>query len=222
MKKLFLIVLSMVVMFSFNMLLKADCNNEELNEWATTIKGEFIVNEKVDSTMFDAAYFVTVSPMRDDIKIKVTDASGVSAYGQKYVGSETNVYGVGCYTNLEPEKYKIQVYGDSNSLCPNELLRTLEVTVPRYNEMSKAEKCKDNKDIEICKTFTNSTENMTEEEFKKELDEQTKKNVVSNSILLKILKVIKEYLIYILIPFILVSIIYIVRVKGYKTKKGDK
>ena len=98
---------------------------------------------------------------------------------------ETKVYGVGCYTNLEKETYKIQVYGNKNSACPNELLRTVEVTVPRYNEMSKAEECKNNKDYELCKTFSDSTLNMTETEFKEKVKEYTRKEASSNSILFK-------------------------------------
>ncbi|MBR4178603.1 MAG: hypothetical protein IKR57_04570 [Bacilli bacterium] len=222
MKKLFLLIFSFVILFSFNTLLKAECNNEELNEWATTIKGEYVLNEKSDSLAFPFAYFITINPLRDDVKIKVTDASGVSAFAEKYEGKETNVYGVGCYTNLEKETYKIQVYGNKNSACPNELLRTLEVTVPRYNEMSKAVACKDNKDYELCKTFTDSTENMTEKEFKDKVDEYTRKDVKTDSTLYKILSVMKEYLIYIIIPFVIVTIIYIIRVKNYKTKRGEK
>lgn len=222
MKKLFLFILSFVVLFSFKPLLNADCNDEDLNEWATTINGEYVLNEKGDSLAFPFAYFITINPIRDDINIKVTDASGVSAFAKKYEGKETNVFGVGCYTNLEKETYKIQVYGGKNSACPNELLRTINVTVPRYNEMSKAQACKDNKDYELCKTFTDSTENMSEQEFSEKLDEYTNNGSTNASLLLKILSIVKEYLIYIIIPFVIVTIIYIIRVKNYKTKRGEK
>ena len=56
MKKLFLFIISFVVLFSFSSFLKAECKDEDLNEWATTIKGEYIVNEKSDSHALKDAF----------------------------------------------------------------------------------------------------------------------------------------------------------------------
>ena len=218
MKKLFLSMF-VIFLFSINAFVMADCNNDELNEWATSVKGEFVENNKSDSALFNFAYFISITPLRDDVKIKVIDSTGNSGWGETYSGSYTNVYGVGCFTNLDAEKYKIEVYGDTNSACPNKLLKTLEITVPRFNEMSKDQKCKDYPDFELCETFTNKTEFMSDAEFKEKLKEYANEEN-NDSLLIKVFNIIKEYILYIIIPFIIVSIIYVLRVKVYKTKGG--
>ena len=80
MKKISLLILTVLFIFSFNIDLKADCFDDDLNEWATKISPKFVEN---DSEYF-FAYFLTIDPYRDDVIIKVTDKDGKSAFGKKY------------------------------------------------------------------------------------------------------------------------------------------
>ena len=139
MKKFNLIILSFVLIFSFSIVTKAECNNEELNEWATTISAKVVFNTEKTVDKYQYAYFLTVTPSRDDIKIVVSDAQGNSKAGEKY--DLLNIYGVGCYTNINEETYEIKVYGGEKSACKNELLRTISYTIEPYNDMIKTEEC---------------------------------------------------------------------------------
>ena len=229
MKKILFIVLLIVISFTK---VDAYCNDSELNEWATKVKSKFVNSVDINAQELDYAYFLTIEPLRDDIKIKVTDKFGASAYGQTYeysydkiekVDGEDEVkkvtekiYGVGCYNNLEEETYKIEVYGGDNSSCKNELLKTLTYTVPRYNRMAKREICETYPEHELCKTYTNKTKNMTEQEFNKVLDEYDKEQKDKFKKDLTLIEKLLIYALYVIIPFVIVTVIYMIKIKNYK------
>ena len=234
MKKLIcsiLLIFSSLIMFN----VKALCYDEELNEWAVNVSVSFKEDERFipigESSLEEEeffAYFLSITPMRDDIIIKVTDGSGNVAEGKSYNidldndGKKEDEYGVGCYTNLDDETYVIEVYGKEGSACPNELLKTLKYTVPQYNDFIKSEYCEEYPDHELCQTFTNKTENMTEDEFKdilEKYDEDIKEKELTAS---KIFKIIIEYGIYILVPLVIISIYYIVKIAKFKKEERNK
>ena len=166
MKKLFLImVLLLVTMMHIN----ATCNDESLNEWAVSVNPKFTLSSKLEGGIYGYAYFLSIEPYREDIKIKVIDGK-YSAYGKQY----GELYGVGCYTNLEEKTYTIEIYGSDNSKCKNELLKKVTYTVPRFNNMVKEAVCEENPDHELCAPFTNKTKDMTREEFLKSFETEKK------------------------------------------------
>ena len=215
MKKISLLFLTVLFIFSFSIDLKADCFDDDLNEWATKISPKFVEN---DSEYF-FAYFLTIDPYRDDVIIKVTDKDGESAFGKKY--EAMNLYGVGCYTNIEAETYRIDVYGGENSKCKNELLRTFTYTVEQYNDMVKTEECENHPEHELCQAFTNKTQNMTREDFSKEIVAYEKNMNKSKYSLSKVFDLIREYGVYILFPFFIITLIYIIKIQKFKKKESN-
>ncbi len=198
---------------------KAICNDEELNEWATNVKVLFKEDNDIsDDNKF--AYFLSITPMRDDIKIQVTDGTGYKTDGKNY--ESAGIYGLGCYTNIDAETYIIEIYGNEKSSCNNELLKTLKYTVPPYNDYIKTDYCEKYPEHELCQTFTDATKNIDREEFNDILKEYAQDingdKLTLSEVLLKIL----EYSIYILIPLIIITIIYFVKVKSIKKKEGNK
>ncbi len=234
MKKLicsFLLIFSLLIMFDVNAL----CYDEELNEWAVDVNVSFKEDKRFvpmgeNSSENDEffAYFLSVSPIRDDIIIKVTDGSGNIAEGKSYNidldndGKKEDEYGVGCYNNLDDETYIIEIYGKENSACPNELLKTLKYTVPQYNDYIKSEYCENYPDHELCQTYTNKTKSMTETEFNDILDKYDKEIKGKELTSSKIFKIIVEYGIYILIPLALVSIYYIIKIVKLKKEERNR
>ena len=204
--KLVLVVFSSLLVIN----VKALCYDEELNEWAVGVKVEFTEDTRVTSQYADEetediySYFLSITPIRDDIKIIATDKNGDKLEGRNY--DEVGIYGVGCYSDLEEETYTIEVYGGENSACPNELLKTLRYTVPRANRYLRSGYCEKYPDHELCQTYTNATKDMEEEEL------------TTN----KIFRIIIEYGIYVLIPLVIISIIYIVKIIKYKKKEREK
>ena len=210
-----------IMLFAFSINVDAICENDDLNEWATKIEVKFTEvtqdvtyeeNGETKETSF--AYILSLNEPRDDIKIIVKDQSGATAEAKKYKLGDKEIYGVGCYTNLEEETYIMSVYG-ANDKCNNELLRTLKYTVPRFNEFMKDVRC-ENSDEEICKSFTNSTKDMTDTDFNKKISPSTK------STSSKILDAIKEYGLFILVPLLIVNIFYFIKIKKYIQEERNR
>lgn len=228
MKKVTKILFSALLVFALCLHVNAECNDEDLNEWATKVEPVFIENTQTGGEASRYAYFLTIDPFKGDptkgqaqFRIVVYDGDGNKAEGEVYTLSDgTKIYGVGCFTNLEEETYTIEVYGALNGKCSNELLKKVRYTVPRFNRMVKSAKC-ENSQSELCKTFTNATKNMTEEEFEKKVDEDNgalkEKTTVKD-----ILKSVLNLLLYIIIPLAVISVVYLIKIKKYKKEERKK
>ena len=220
MRKVNIFIISLILFLSFNNVIQADCNDDELNEWATKINAKFTINEETEDA-YQYAYFLGIDDFRDDIKIEVIDGTGNKAKAETFERLN-NLYAVGCYTNFEEETYTINVYGNEKSKCSNELLKSIKYTVPRLNRMRHDRLCETYPDHELCQAFTNKTENMTEDEVHKELEKYDKEitgnEIESKSKIMEIL----TYLAYILVPFIVISVVYIVRVKKFKKEEKER
>ena len=217
MKRIFEVILGVLMIFALVTNVNAECKDETLNEWATKVQPLFKENK---ATGQDAkfAYFLSITPYREDVKIVVIDGFGGKAEGTFY--ENANIYGVGAFTNLEEETYTIEVYGNEKSACNNELLKTLTYTVPRLNRKIKDARCESNPDLEICQTYTNSTKDMTDEEFDAEISKyvKEKKDVTTSDIVKRIV----GYAVFILVPFAIITIIYLNKVKKLKKEERNK
>ncbi len=221
MKKISIVFLSLMMLLSFNSVIKAECNDEELNEWATKINVKFTINEETVNA-YQYAYFLGIDDTsRKDIRIEVIDGTGHKAEAQTFERLN-NLYAVGCYTNFEEETYTVNVYGSNDSKCSNELLKTMKYTVPRLNRMRHDKLCETYPNHELCQAFTNETEKMSEDEVHNKLVEHDKevkgRERETKAIIIEIL----TYLSYILVPFIIISVIYLVRVKKFKREEKEK
>ena len=216
MKKLKFLLLGL---FGFAFLITnvyAECDSneiEELREWATKAEVKFTLSPENYSNKY--AYFLSVTPEKEGVIVEVEDAYGNKAKAKKF--EDINLYGVGCYTNLEETTYTVRVYSE----CSNELLKTMKHTVPRLNRMIKNEVCAKYPDHELCQTFTNKTKDMTEQQFLKKMNEYDQSQQ-KTSFGTKILQIIREYGIFILIPFLLITLVYIIKVQEFKKKERKK
>ena len=236
------ILLFLLLFFSFNRV-EAVCNDEELNEWATKVEVLFTETKDLKAEDIEFAYFLGVTDYREDITIKVKDVDGQIQEGKmhKYVIKEPNeviddkgekgylgvkeiekeIYGVGCYNNLEEELYVVEIYGNSKSKCNKELLKTIDYKVPRYNRMIKYAYCEDYPEHELCKSYTNKTKNMSEQEFKKILKEYDKEQKDKLKEQLTLIEKILIYALYIIVPFVIITVIYMVKISNLKKEKRD-
>lgn len=79
-------------------------------------------------------------------------------------------------------KYTFKVYGSSESACPNTSLKTINLTVPRYNKYSERTICDTETEFYLCKRYVTSSE-ITEDKFLEKLynyqDGKTNKNGIA-------------------------------------------
>lgn len=219
MKKIFkLISVFLVVGFLSICFVNAECDNEELNEWATKIEPVFRENTVLYSNISKYAYFLTISPYREDARIVVIDGNGNKAEGEYF--EEIDLYAVGAFTNLEEETYTFEVYGAKGGKCEKDLLKKLSYTVPRFNRRVKDSRCENNSELEICKTFTNSTKDMTEEQFNKEIEQYIKENKTFT--IKDIINSIISYGLFIVVPVLIIGFIYFRKIRKVKKEERDR
>lgn len=230
-KKILFIALFIACMFSFNIYVDALCNDSELTEWAvnTNIKfvnfNKYLVDEETGKEIhelgFEYAYILTLDNSRDDIVIKAITESGRNLEGVYVPGHK--VYGLVDYNPKNGAKYKITIYGSDKSACPNEILKTINYEVEPFNFYHKTEECEKYPDAEVCKMYKD-TSKMSEEKFKNEIKEYIEKieGKPKDSFFTKFMKFMANYGVFVLIPFMVVLVIYMIKIGKLKNKERKK
>lgn len=219
--KAFKIIFLIVTFSIFTFDVKAECKDDELNNWAENVSIEF--KEEVETKDYkpEFAYVLLMKPYNEKVTMQATDSYSEDFYNIDYDDYyKTNA--IGSYVHFEEKSYTIRFYGNDKSSCKGELLREIEYKVPSYNQYSLTDFCQqdENKNQDICKMNTD-TSKVTEKEFSEKADVIEKKNTKDN-IFIKVLKYIGKYWYYAVIPFAVVAGIYYYKVSAYKKEQDKK
>lgn len=173
MKKVLYFILG-VIPFLITTNIYAECNNEELLNYANNVKIEYkdyngynYRNEKgelVWSGERPYSYLLAFSEYRKDVYASTTNNISDEVFKGELIPGY-NIYAIGCPNNLDDIIYTVNVYGNENSACPNELIKTVKIKVDGFNEYSHTDLCDKNPDNKYCKIHLNTKE-VTVEEFK--------------------------------------------------------
>jgi hypothetical protein len=118
-------------------------------------------------------------------------------------------------TVTKPSNFSVTIYSNS---CGSDKLRTYEYQYGTLNKYAVSDFCKDNQHkSDWCKGDAN-TEGMTEEEVKKKVERDVKLYDAKA----KVQESVKKYYLYVLIPFLLVILIYAIRIYLFKKKQDEK
>ena len=230
MKKKLLLSCLFLCTFLFNIKVGALCYDDDLNSWSSKAEIDFIdfnknlINEETGKPLRETmmySYILTTNIQRKDIVIKAKTSDGRNLEGMYIPGHK--VYGLTDYTPKDGVKYEITIYGSKESACPNEVIKTFKYEVDKFNFYYKTEKCEKYPEAPLCKRFKN-TDDVTLEEFNQEMDEyintiDPKKNTNWFS---SFLKFMVSYGIFILIPFIVIALLYMVKIGKIKQMERKK
>lgn len=192
MKRRLQLVLVLLLLFSFSKVYAA-CNDSELNAFANGLKIEYKEyskygftddkGEKVWTGELPYSYLLAFSDTRDDIYAKAsTNFDNEVIDGRMIPGY--NIYAIGCQNNLTEIVYTVKVFASSNSACPNELLKTVNVKVPPFNMYSLTDLCDSNPTHELCAAHKD-TSGVTADEFIKQVKVDDKKPIKEDNKLLR-------------------------------------
>jgi len=175
MKKL---LLFFVVLFSFTIKASAasSCSYQEqttLNSKAANIKVSYDVVDKtvqfedMDVTM--NIFEITILNLTEDFYL--IDKNNINEDTQTFTSSSVvdNVIKFKWENVEEVTNFTFQIYTSDNSSCPNEKIKTIYLTTPRYNDFSSREVCQNLEDFYLCEKFVTFDE-VTESEFLNKLD----------------------------------------------------
>lgn len=230
MKKILLSIITISSMFLFTNNLLAVCNDDELNTWAEDVKikltmyDQYMTDENgqlYDKDGDNYAYILTIDPYREDVTVKATDSYDSKLVYKYIAGYKTNA--IGNYTNMKENNYTIKIYGSKDSKCPNELVKEIKYTVEPFNYFSKTEYCEKYPEVDLCAVFKD-TSSVTEKEFNTIMEKYDKEHTPEEPVSTKdtILNYIREYGIYIVVPFLIITLIYIIKIEEYKKKEKKK
>ncbi len=228
MKKI-IILIFMFFAFSFN--INALCFDEKLNNWALDVKIEQIEFDNqlpnelnnnrplIDSMNY--AYILTLSKYRDDVVMKATNNFEENLEWMYIPGHK--VWGIPNYNSKDRVEYDIKIYGAKNSDCSGEIIKTFKYNVEPFNFYLKTEYCEDYPEAPMCAVYKD-TSDVSEEEFKEIMQEYEKVHgpKKEKTYLDNIFDYIYQYAVFILVPFVFISIFYIIRIKRVQREEKDK
>lgn len=204
-KILFFIFLSFVSVNVIN----ADCTDYEdvANKIEYSVFNIYNTDQTVNRIMIDK--------ISEDMYLKVRNSYNSDEDTYTYSDSNEGLVFIDSKTVARKINYEIRVYTNDAS-CKNTVLRTIKVTTPKYNHYVTSDLCVGHyEDVKLCHPFYNVGE-MTLDEFNKQVTEEIAKIDNSN---LTFWDYVLKYLPFVLIPVILISIIYIVRIILLKRRK---
>lgn len=151
--------------------------------------------------------------IEDDLYIKVTNDFDNKTV--TYTSSNKNDSGFIVFdspSTFKKVKFLIDVYSNDET-CNDRKLRTIRYVTKKYNEYSSNSLCDGLSDkLEICDSFYDS-DNLTLEEFTNTINKYNEDN--------SFLGYVKRYYLYVLIPILLISIIYIIRITILRRRKKN-
>jgi hypothetical protein len=166
------------------------------------------------------AYYFAFVPYSDKLKVRATNSENKEL--EVFYNEEAMSYIMGAYINYETEKYKFELYGSEKSACPNELLKTIYKEVPPFNEYSLYEFCENNNKSYICKTMKD-TSNVSQKDFSEIVKNYKEENKFEEmSLPNKALYLIKRYYLFVLIPLVLITIYYVIKIRKYKKRVEEQ
>lgn len=230
MKRLNILVLTLFL-FVFIPCVKAECTDADLINWANRVtiekrdysisgftndKGEFVWTGGLSY-----AYFLAPSEPRKDIYMTATNSFDDETQKSEFFPGY-DVIGIGEYTNLSEIKYTVYVYGSEDSKCPNELIKTQKLAVPPLNKYVTTEFCDKYPEHENCTNYKDTSDldqNKFLEDAKKYEEEQEKAKRSFKEILIDSLK---EYSLFVIIPFIIITVYYSVKISKFKKEQSER
>lgn len=168
---------------------KCDYNEQvELNNTAANIKVSYEeavgMDNSVDGLPSDVGdmpsneylYFkVQIFNVTEDVYVKVTNSQNNDVKYLNYNESQSGVLTLDWKDLDNVVDFTITVYSSASTGCPNEELRIINLTLPRYNWLSGIAGCSGNEEFYYCQKYILSKEDISENEFAVKLEEYVNK-----------------------------------------------
>lgn len=220
------VLICFLLMFVFITNIFASCDNDELLYMVDDARLGFLddedfeyqgKNDEGETVTYtlprEYGYVLLLYPYSEKLRMEITDKDTGEEYPVEF-SYKYLTYVMGSPYHYEDKHYVVKYYSNDQNACYGELLKTFDYTVPAYNNYSNTEFCKEHPETELCQVYTN-TEELSTEEIEKMKEEVLKAEMSSSQIALLF---IKKYWIYVILPIIIVSIYYRIKISNYKRK----
>ena len=174
--KICLITLSLFLITSLKVEAYEACTQSEMERLKELAKNvEFKPSYEIsyvddENKNVEVNYKIQIINFDSDLRIE---------YTSKYEEEDTLKSDTKEITNLaDGDKLTFKIYSYTTNLCTDEILKTVNVDLPKVNDYYyfNKEKCDDNKDFKYCKEFMN-TDDLDFEDIDKEFEEYLNPNI---------------------------------------------
>lgn len=207
----------MLFLISFIKVDASICSDEVIKE-ASKVKVEVKAVKECD----DFLNKVLISNVTENLYVEVyeDDDDTVTVYTHADVNDD-GVISIDHWYIYENVNYEVSVYSNNDG-CYDKL-NTLKATTLKFNKRYNFVICEKNPDYEKCDPFyqyTNEDKKLNDEEFYNEMEEfYEEKNA---PLVNKFWKIVKEYYLYVLIPFLVIGGSYLTAILIYKHKRRSE
>ena len=210
MKKIFNIFgfLILFMIFSIINVYASECNTNEyktLKALSKKIKVSYLFDEN------NKVFNVNIYNLSD--KFNVSLSNGMYMFGSNSPKRELGIFEPG-------SSFKISIYTSSKTGCPDEVYNTIKINIPYYNKYSEYKECDNNYTLDICKKWYNTAQ-LTEEQFKSEINDLESKKEESGFAKTIISFITGNWMFIIPIAIIIILILIVVKVKKNKKARNS-
>lgn len=214
------ILFGVVSILMFIPVLNAECLDPDILKWAKKVEIAYETSEKIPNAEY--LYYLYLNPSRDDVEISSTNDlySGTT----KGAMQENNKYGIASYIHFEEKNYTFIVSMKKDAkVCAGEQIVKLKKKVPPYNSYSSSQYCYDYPEAELCQTMSD-TNDLSQDEFVEKIEKYIDDKIIKDNPKEKslIFRIIFDYLIWIIIPALIIGLVYYFRIKKVRRIKDEK
>lgn len=182
MRKLFFLVVSIFFLLNSNVKAASLCDYKEqaeLNGKAANIKVSYeLISETIHFDDGDAIQYlfeVSILNLTEEFYVIVTNNETKKESTYTYRDVKSGIVKFKWEDISKVTNFTIEVVSSNKTNCPDEKVKTLYLTIPRYNEFSRRVICSEYPDFYLCQEFVTFS-NISEETFLKRLEEYKKDN----------------------------------------------
>lgn len=211
MKKSMGIFLVLFVSFFNLSIIKADCNDikseaELVGKNITNIGTRDYITVKIDiGDLTEKIYIVVLNDYNDEVKT------------YHYSDTKDGLVSFETIDVNEKINYIVRVYSEDTT-CGIEPINTISFKTSSYNPYSLNDICDNDYNFEMCNYFYD-VENMTLDEFRKQVSKLIEEEEKPFS--KKLIEFMLKYGLYVLIPFVLIVMIFVIRIIIFKRGKKN-
>lgn len=213
MKKVLTIIIIAIIIFSNNIILKAECNNDLVTSVKTSIFATSMVKNNEE---YEPYFHIAFGPVYSFIYVKVTNSENSKILTFNKNNTENSIGYIDVLNFYKTIKYKINFYTNLAE-CKDYLIKSIEINTPNFNKYSTLDVCKENQDFNMCDEFYD-VKDISKQEFLEKLNEFNENKNKTN--IQKFYDFVKKYYLFFAIPTLLVGGIYTYKI--VKIKKGRK
>ena len=212
MKKSLSIFLVLFVSFFNYSLLNADCN--DIKSEADMVE-RYLVN--IDTKELKTVN-INIGDLTQNLYIVVLNDFNDEVKTYHYGDSDNGMVSFDTIHVHESINYIVRVYSE-DATCGIEPLKTITFKTSKFNPYSLNDVCQNSYDIEMCAPFFD-IEDMSIEDFNKKVTEIVEE--LEKPFSKKVGEFIIKYWLYVFIPFVLIVMVYVIRIIILKRgKKND-